>query len=182
MAHRTMAQLQEGLEHILASPSDNGTLEMIVVRPDSGSRETPDRCEISLAGGVHGDYWIRKTHVHTDDGQSHPDVQICMMNARCIDAIAQSRDNWSPAGDNFFLDLDLSPENLPVGQRLGIGTAVIEITAEPHLGCGSFARRYGPDAVKFGNDEYGKSKRLRGVYARVVQDGRVSVGDTVSKL
>ena len=63
MAHRTMAQLQEGLEHILASPSDNGTLEMIVVRPDSGSRETPDRCEISLAGDVQNNYL---THPHVD--------------------------------------------------------------------------------------------------------------------
>ncbi|MEM7294094.1 MAG: MOSC domain-containing protein, partial [Pseudomonadota bacterium] len=110
------------------------------------------------------------------------DVQICMMNARCIALIAQSRENWAPAGDNLFLDLDLTPENLPVGQRLKVGSAVIEITAEPHLGCGSFARRYGAEAVSFVNDDRGRSLRLRGVYARVIVNGVVSVGDEVSKV
>ena len=111
----------------------------------------------------------------------HPDVQICIMNARCIALIAQERGNWAPAGDNLFIDLDLTPANTPPGTRLAIGTAVLEITDTPHNGCDSFIRRYGRDACLFVNTGEGKRLRLRGIYGRVVQDGRVSVGDAVRK-
>ena len=104
------------------------------------------------------------------------------MNARCIALIAQERGNWAPAGDNLFIDLDLSPANTPPGTRLAIGTAVIEITDTPHNGCDSFIARYGRDACVFVNTGEGKRLRLRGIYGRVVQDGRVSVGDVVSNV
>ncbi len=103
------------------------------------------------------------------------------MNARCIALIAQERGNWAPAGDNLFIDLDLTPANTPPGTRLAIGTAVLEITDTPHNGCDSFIRRYGRDACLFVNTGEGKRLRLRGIYGRVVQDGRVSVGDVVRK-
>ena len=96
-----------------------------------------------LDGGVHGDHWVKGCWKSTEGGKPHPDVQICIMNARCIQLIAQERPNWPPAGDNLFIDMDLSPDNTPPGTRLGIGTAVIEITAIPHNGCASFAARYG---------------------------------------
>ena len=85
-------------------------------------------------------------------------------------------------GDNLFIDMDLRPDNLPPGQRLAIGSAVIEITAVPHTGCVSFVERYGKAAVVFVNAPKGKAMRLRGIYARVVQDGRVTVGDRVVKV
>lgn len=104
------------------------------------------------------------------------------MNARCIALIAGERENWPPAGDNLFIDLDLTPENAPPGQLLAIGGAVIQITDTPHNGCDSFIARYGRDACGFVNTGEGKRLRLRGIYARVVQDGRISVGDRVVKL
>ena len=104
------------------------------------------------------------------------------MNARCIGLIAQERSNWPPAGDNLFIDMDLSPANAPPGLRLSIGTAVIEITDTPHNGCDSFIARYGRDACIFVNTGEGKRLRLRGIYGRVVVDGQVSVGDQVVKL
>jgi hypothetical protein len=180
--HLTMAELRDGLPEILRSPRENGTLQGIVVRPDHGERQELKDCDVSLEGGVHGDHWAKGCWKSTADGRPHPDVQICIMNARCIALIAQDRANWASAGDNLFIDMDLSPGNLPPGQRLAIGTAVIEITDTPHNGCASFIERYGRDACVFVNTGDGKRHRLRGIYARVVQDGRVSEGDIVTKV
>ena len=180
--HLTKEELQAGLPHILASPQDDGVLEGIVIRPEKGQRQELESCEISLQGGTHGDHWAKGCWMSTEDGKPHPDVQICIMNARCIDLIAQERERWALAGDNLLIDLDLRPETLPPGQRLRIGSAIIEITDVPHNGCAAFVERYGRAAVVFVNGPKGKALRLRGVYARVVQDGRVSVGDRVVKV
>ena len=180
--HLTRAELQAGLAHILGSPGDDGVLEAIAIRPERGQRQELQSCEISLAGGTHGDHWAKGCWLSTDDGEPHPDVQICIMNARCIAHIAGARERWALAGDNLFVDLDIRPENLPAGQRLRIGTAVIEITAVKHAGCASFAKHYGQSAVVFVNARKGSALRLRGVYARVVADGRVTAGDRVVKV
>lgn len=180
--HMTLAELQAGLAHITASPIDGGVLRGIVIRPRKGERQELDHCDVSLAGGAHGDHWAVKCWKKTSEGRPHPDVQICIMNARAIDLIAGVRENWALAGDNMFVDMNLTPENLPAGQRLAIGTAVIEITDTPHDGCALFTSRYGRDATKFVNSPEGKQLRLRGIYARVVTDGRVSVGNVATKL
>lgn len=182
LKHLPLVDLQAGLPRILASPATNGVLRAIVVRPGPGKRIDLERCAISLAGGAEGDHWAKGCWKSTDDGRPHPDVQICIMNARCIEAIAGDRANWSPAGDNLFVDLDLTPENLPAGQRLAIGSSIVEVTDTPHNGCANFTKRFGRDATIFVNKGEGRSLRLRGIYARVVQDGRVSVGDSVTKL
>ena len=179
--HLSLAELHEGLPAILGSPKDNGMLAGIVIRPEKGMRRELDGCELSLALGVHGDRWAKDCWMTTEDGSPHPDVQVCIINARCIALIAQARGNWAPAGDNLFIDLDLSPINTPPGTRLAVGTAVIEITDTSHNGCESFIARYGRDACVFVNAGDGKRLRLRGIYGRVVQDGRVSLGDTVRK-
>lgn len=180
--HLTREELQAGLPEILASPKDKGAIEAIIVRPKKGERLDVESAEISLEGGVQGDHWAKGCWKTTEDGRPHPDVQICIMNARCIALIAQERANWPPAGDNLFVDLDLSPENLPVGQKLSVGGAVIEITDTIHAGCDAFIERYGRDACVFVNVGDGKRYRLRGVYARVVHDGRISVGDRLTKI
>jgi MOSC domain-containing protein YiiM len=180
--HLTRDELNAGLDHIRAAPKDEGTLEAIVARPAHGERLDLETALISLAGGVEGDHWAKGCWRSLPDGSPDPDVQICIMNARTITLIAQERSNWPPAGDNLFIDMDLSLENLPPGTRLSLGTAVIEITAIPHNGCDSFIARYGRDACVFVNTGEGKRLRLRGIYARVVKDGRVSAGDKVRKL
>ena len=180
--HRSKAELQAGLDDILASPQDGGTLACIVIRPDHGVRESLKSCELSLAEGVHGDHWAKGCWLSTEDGRPHPDVQVCIMNARCMALIAGEKENWPPAGDNLFLDLDLRPGNMPPGTRLAIGTAVLEITAVPHNGCESFVERFGKAAAVFVNGPKGRSLRLRGIYARVIRDGRVTLGDRVTKI
>jgi len=180
--HLTREELQAGLPHILDSPKDNGVLEAIVIRTAKGERGDLESCEISLEGGTHGDHWAKGCWMSTEDGKPHPDVQICIMNARCIALVAQERERWPLAGDNLLIDIDLRPDNLAPGQHLKIGTAVIEITPVPHAGCTKFVERYGKAAVVFVNAPKGKAMRLRGIYARVVQDGRVTVGDRVVKV
>lgn len=174
-------ELNAGLPDILAAPKDNGEVKAIMIRPVSEKRRDVESCDVSLKGGVHGDHWANGCWKSTDDGSPHPDVQICIMNARCIDLIAGQRNNWPAAGDNLFVDIDLSPDNLPPGQRVRVGTALIEITDTPHNACAKFVEHYGRDAAAFVNTGPGRDNRLRGIYARVVEDGKISVGDTFIK-
>ena len=180
--HLTREELEAGLAHILESPSDSGTVEAICARPKHNERNDLQSCEVSLARGVHGDHWEHGCWLSTEDGQPHPDVQICIMNSRCTALVAQDRSRWPLAGDNLFVDMDLRPENLAVGQKLSVGSAIIEITEVPHNGCDKFVERFGPASVVFVNNPRGKSMRLRGVYARVVRDGVISVGDQMIKM
>ena len=96
--------------------------------------------------------------------------------------LAQRPERWSLAGDQLFVDLDLSPENLPPGTRLAMGSAAIEVTKQPHTGCAKFVERFGLDAVKFVNSDEGKQLHLRGINARVALPGVIRVGDIVSKV
>ncbi len=180
--HLTLDELNVGLPDILSSPTDDGEIQGIVIRPQSGQRRDVDRCDISQEYGIEGDHWSKGCWLSTEDGEPHPNVQICLMNARCIALIAQTRENWPIAGDNFFIDMDLTPANTPPGQRLAMGTAIIEVSDTPHNGCERFIERYGRDACVFVNTGEGKRLRLRGVYARVVQDGVVTTNDRVRKI
>ncbi len=179
---RDGAELAAALPEIEAAPNDGGRIEAIVVRPGPGQRRPVARAALSRAGGVAGDHWAKGCWLSTEDGAPHPDVQICMMSARCIRAIAGEPENWPAAGDNLFIDMDLSPDNLPPGTRVAMGSAELVITEVPHNGCQGFIDRFGRDACVFVNTGPGKALRLRGIYGRVVRDGTVSVGDRVTKL
>jgi len=181
-AHPSMAELRAALPHIAASPKDGGEVKLIVSRPRSGERRVLEEAALSLAKGVEGDHWSAGCWLSTEDGQPQPDVQICMMNARCIEAIAGGPENWAPAGDNLFIDMDMSPDNLPPGTRVAIGTAELVLTETPHHGCQSFIDRFGRDACLFVNLGEGKAMRLRGIYGRVTKDGIVRQGDRMRKL
>ena len=180
---QTLDQLTAKLPGILeAAPKENGTLDMIVMRPSTGERVLPQSFEVTAEDGVVGDHWKRGSGYALDDGTGDPEAQICMMMSGVIEAIAGGRENWPPAGDNFFLDMDLTPANMPPGTRFAIGSAEFVVTKLPHNGCQAFIDRYGRDACLFVNTGEGKSLRLRGIYARVTKDGTVSVGDRARKL
>lgn len=179
--HLSLEELNNNLDRILESPKDQGDLKMIVTRPVKNERKVHESIMLSAEKGVHGDNWSHDCWMTLPDGRSDPEVQVSIMNARCIDIIAQEKDRWKLAGDNFFIDMDLSRENLAPGQRLSLGSCIMEVSAEPHKGCLKFAERFGPDATRFVNGKVGRNLRLRGIYAKVIQAGTVSLGDKCSK-
>jgi MOSC domain-containing protein YiiM len=177
--HLSRDQLEAGLDIIRQSPQEQGTLDMIVRRPQTEVRDIVQEGALDLDVGLVGDNWKTRGGA---ERPANPETQITLTNARTIQHIAQSKDRWALAGDQLYVDFDLSEENLPAGTRLSIGSAVLEITAEPHNGCKKFVERFGMDAMLFVNSDIGKALHLRGVNARVVQTGKISVGDAVRKL
>lgn len=182
LKHLTMSELEAGLQEIRRAPKDEGVLELIVRRPSVDDREVLAEGELHLDEGLVGDSWKRRRSKTTPDGSPNPEMQLNIMNARVIALVAQVESRWQMAGDQLFLDLDLSAENLPAGTRLSLGSAVIEVTPPPHLGCHNFVARFGLDAMRFVNSTLGRLLHLRGINARVVQGGVIRVGDVVRKI
>ncbi len=180
--HPPESELLEGLPEIKRSPADQGTLEAIVIRPAENERQSLEQCLLSPEGGTEGDAWARGCWLSLENGQPHPDVQIAIVNSRTMQLVAGSPDRWPLAGDNLYVDFDLSRENLKTGQRLQAGACLLEITEEEHTGCRKFVERFGKDAVQFVNSAVGKQLRLRGVYAKVIEAGKIHVGDRLTKV
>lgn len=172
--HLNMAELEAGLDPVRHSPSDVGTLHMIVIRPVSGERVLLTECEASPEQAIHGDRWNQTTKV--------ADVSVTLMNTRAAALIAQDESRWALAGDQLYVDFDLSEDNLPPGTRMQIGDVMFEITPKDHTGCTKFSSRFGADAWKFVNSPEGARLNLRGIYAKVIEAGTLRVGDGVKKL
>lgn len=177
--HLTTDEIEAKIADVLSSPKDNGSLEMIVRRPAENKREVVESGFLSVENGLVGDNWLIRGSSRTDTGLGHPEMQLNLMNWRYVNLIAGSRERVQLAGDQLFVDLDLSPDNVPPGTQLSIGDAVIEITAIPHLGCKKFVERFGIDAMKYSNSDFGRSRNLRGVNAKVVTSGGVAVADLI---
>ncbi|MEQ8324792.1 MAG: hypothetical protein RIC15_07475 [Vicingaceae bacterium] len=171
--------MESKLPYIEQSPKIKGTIKMIVRRPDIDLREELESADLNAEEGIVGDSWKNRPSSKTEDGSPHPGTQLTLMNSRCIEMISPDRHRWKLAGDQFFVDLDLSDENLPAGSRLRLGTAEIEVSAIPHNGCLKFAERYGRDAVLFVNSKLGKKLHLRGLNATVIKSGKVRKGDII---
>jgi hypothetical protein len=170
------------LDHIRQSPKDEGVLELIVRRPCTDEREVLAHAELHLVDGLVGDSWKMRSSSRTPDGSPHPEMQLNIINARAIALVAQDKERWQLAGDQLYVELDLSDRNLPAGTRLSIGSAVIEVTPLPHTGCKKFVSRFGLDAMKFVNSPVGRELHLRGINARVIQPGAIHVGDAIRKI
>ena len=180
--HLTTAELEAGLDAIRQSPKDEGVIALIVRRPQVNAREVLEEGALDLVEGLVGDSWKVRASTRTPDGSPHPDMQLNVMNARVIALVAGEKGRWPLAGDQLFIDMDMSHENLPPGTRLAVGSAVIEVTDQPHTGCKKFAARFGLDALKLVNSPVGRQLQLRGVNAKVAQPGVIRVGDLVKKL
>jgi MOSC domain-containing protein YiiM len=171
----TPEHLGAGLEHVRAAPRDDALLELIARRPAVDGREVLEEAELDIGLGLVGDSWSLRGK------RPNPRAQVTLMSSRAAALIAGDRDRWPLAGDQLYVDLDLSGDNLPPGTRLAIGSAVVEVSDLPHLGCGKFTERYGADARELVNSPEGVALNLRGINAQVVQTGSVRLGDAVRK-
>jgi hypothetical protein len=178
----TMQELEAALDHLRAAPKNDGVLQLIVRRPRIDHREVLEQAELDPVKGLIGDSWSMRSSSRTADGSPHPEMQINIMNARVAALVAQDKERWPLAGDQLYLDMDLSKENLPGGTRLALGSAVLEVSLLPHTGCQKFVSRFGLDAMKFVNSPVGKELCLRGINARVIQAGVVQVGQAARKI
>ena len=180
--HRTTDELVAGLSHLRAAPADRGTLELIVRRPAPSEREVLDEGQLDLDDGLVGDGWRARGSRHTADGSPEHGRQLTLMSARAIDLFAGGdRSRWPEAGDQLYVDLDLSEANVPAGTRLEIGDAVVEVSELPHTGCAKFSERYGREVSRFVNSGEGIALHLRGINTFVVVPGTITVGDPVTK-
>lgn len=168
--------LRAGLSEVRAAPADDGVVELIARRPGVNDREVVDEAELDVATGVVGDSWSRRGR------RPNPKTQVTLMSSRAAALVAGERERWALAGDQLYVDLDLSGKNLPPGTRLALGSAVLEVSDLPHLGCGKFTARYGEEAREFVNSPEGVALNLRGINTRVVKSGRVRTGDRIRKL
>jgi len=180
--HLTMAELEAGLDLIRRSPQDEGRVQLIVRRPQTGERDILQEGQLDMAEGLIGDNWRARGSSGTADGSPHPDMQLTIMNARAAALVAQHPERWQLAGDQLFIDMDISVHNLPPGTRLALGSAVVEVTPQPHTGCKKFVARFGLDAMNFVNSAVGKELRLRGLNAKVIQPGAIRIGEIVRKI
>jgi hypothetical protein len=180
--HLTMQELEAALDHLRQTPKDDGVVHLIVRRPEVDQREVVDEAQLDVVHGMIGDNWFVRGSKRTPDGSAHPDMQINIMNVRVTALVAQEKERWPLAGDQLYIDMDLSKENLPAGSRLAIGTAVLEVSPFPHTGCKKFVARFGTEAMEFVNSDLGKQLCLRGINAKIVQSGIVKMGQTARKL
>jgi len=180
--HLSLTELEAGMDHIRQAPKDEGRLMLIVRRPDVDVREALSEGELHPLEGLVGDTWKARVNKHSEDGLADINAQITVMNSRAIALLAQEEERWALAGDQLYVDFDLSDENIPSGTRLAIGSAIIEVSVKPHTGCNKFSARFGVEALKFVNSPEGKQLHLRGINSRVVRGGVIRVGDVVRKV
>jgi hypothetical protein len=181
VGHLSRERLEAGLDHIRESPQNHGRLVLVVRRPEVGQRDLPEEAVLDQVSGLEGDNWLSRGSSSTPDGSANPDKQVTVINARLAELVAGGTDRMALAGDQLFLDLDLSVDNLPAGSLLAVGEAVLRVSEAPHTGCAKFIERFGTEAIRFVNSRLGRQLRLRGMNTRVVVPGTVRVGDLAVK-
>ncbi len=179
MQHLAYQHLEESLSHLRDAPMDHGVVVLVVRRPAVGVRELPAEALLDPAAGLVGDNWLVRGSKNTPDGSADPQRQVTVMNARVAALVAGGPDRMPLAGDQLYVDFDISIDNLPAGSLLAVGEAVLEVSDTPHLGCAKFVERFGADAMRFVNSRVGRQLRLRGMNAKVLQRGSVRPGDLV---
>ena len=171
---RSFDELERLWRASCAPASTRGPVRLLVARLGGGRHRELDRAEITSAGGLVGDRWVHGAN-------ADPDRQLTLMNTTVATLVCNGLPLHLP-GDNVLLDLDLGEDTTPIGTRIRLGTALVEVTDKPHLGCKTFQARFGEDAMRWVNAKSLRGRRLRGVNARVLEDGEVAVGDLAERI
>lgn len=180
--HPTRAECDAALTHILDAPKVSAPIDMLCFRPDYGVRSFPDRIQVSVARGIEGERWLRDPWLKLPDGRPDPRIQISVLPKRVADLCWRNRDVSPHPGDTLIADLDMTSANMPVGTRLQVGSAVIEVSDVFNNGCAKWYAQYGADSVKWINHRPHRPLRLRGILCRVVVDGEIRKSDLIEKL
>ena len=177
---RTFEELEAMLGGIRDAPVEAGVVELIVVRPAVGERDVVNEMRLDVDDGPVGDSWLVRGNRHAPDGSADPQAQLTVVNGRAASAFAGDVSRWPLAGDQLYVDFDLSIEHLPPGTALAIGDAEIVVSEKVHTGCAKFSARFGTDALRWVSTPEGRAVRLRGMNARITKSGTVRVGDPIS--
>ncbi|MGI8899869.1 MAG: MOSC domain-containing protein [Nocardioides sp.] len=182
MGHLSTAELERHLDHLRAAPKVEGTLGLVVRRPAVRAREVVPEGVLDAEVGLVGDNWLIRGSRSTSDGSANPEAQVTVMSHRMVGVLSDDPEVQALTGDQLYVDLDLSVTNLPVGARITVGDALLQISAKQHTGCAKFVERFGPEVMRFVNGRVGRELRLRGLNTSVVSGGAVRVGDAVRRL
>lgn len=175
------SELEANMSTLTAAPKNNVPIDCICVRPDFSERHVLDKVYLSRSEGVVGDRWKRITWIYLENGESDPRIQVSLTNSRILKFISKAQQAITLTGDNFVADIDCSEANMPVGQRLKLGEAVIEVSDVYNDACKKFAVRYGGEVMEWIRDPAYRHLRLRGIFARIVQSGWVTEHDRIQK-
>ncbi len=180
--YKKLNDLQLGLDKIISSPKQIGTVKMIVSRPKIGIRKIQEMAELDKDLGLIGDNWHDRDSSNMQDKSADIETQLTIMNSCVIALITQNCDQWPLAGDQLYIEMDISKNNLPPGSLLKLGNALLKISKKPHTGCKKFSERFGLDALKFVSSRQGRELSLRGINTSIIKSGMVQTGDKVMKV
>ena len=182
MTHVTREELDRNIPDILAAPKDGAAIDMLCLRPSYGQRRFVDQIEVTREFGIPGERWATRPWMTLEDGSPDPAIQVCILQKRVLDLVWQDRENTVHPGDTFIVDMDLSHANLPVGQLLSVGSAVLRVSSAFNNACAKWKGRYGSDALEWVREPENETHRLRGVLCSVERDGVFQTGDILRKL
>lgn len=179
--HATMDELLAATPSILDAPKDRAEISMLCLRPGYNQRRFVDHIDVSPEEGIPGERWSTRPWLTLPDGAAHPGIQVCILSKRVLDLVWRDRATTPHPGDTFIVDMDLSEDNLPDGQLLQAGSAVLRVSEVFNDGCVKWKARYGADAKDWVNLPEYRAARLRGILCSVEQAGRIANGDLLIK-
>ena len=166
--HLGYAELAAATAQLPPAPRDHGTVELMVARGPAGERQLPNEVVLTAAGGMPGDRWVTGDH--------GPGYQLATARSDFARVVANGQ-ALELHGDNLFLYLDLSSDNLPPGSLVRLGAALLRVTPVAHNGCKKWVQRFGLGPMQLNLAPEYRRLHLRGIYLQVIEDGRVRVCD-----
>ena len=157
-----------------------GRVEFLMNRPAEGEHVPVDALYLDVVHGIQGDRWERTAWLKTDTGAPDPRVQVSLTNTSVIRCFTGSEPEAQyRCGDNIYCDMSLTEVALPVGARLQLGEAILEVSDVVNDACGKFAQRFGAEALQWVRRPEHLPLRLRGIFCQIRQSGWVCVGDSI---